>query len=94
MVLSIFSLSFFSLATSFRKSGIDQRLDEIYPASKRSREHLMQRLRETEGLEDIVTWQTSQHSTAVKKEVQDKLTEAITEDASNDEVVLFLMSHH
>jgi hypothetical protein len=68
------------LATSFRKGGIDQKLDLIYPINKRSQEHLLKRVKEEGDLGDILTWLNSQRSSALKKDLQEQIVEAMHEE--------------
>jgi hypothetical protein len=76
-----------SLATSFRKGGIDQKLDMIYPINKRSQEHLLQRVKEAGDLGDILTWLNSQRSSAIKRDLQEQLTEALRNDQRQSELI-------
>eukprot|EP00730_Choanoeca_flexa_P014493 TRINITY_DN6359_c0_g1_i1.p1 TRINITY_DN6359_c0_g1~~TRINITY_DN6359_c0_g1_i1.p1 ORF type:complete len:411 (+),score=133.98 TRINITY_DN6359_c0_g1_i1:25-1257(+) len=75
-----------SLATSFRKSGMDAKLELMYPINKRSQEHLLDQLKQAEGLEQILSWQNSQRSTAVKNELSYKLIDAFKAEQKPSEV--------
>jgi hypothetical protein len=64
----------------------------LYPINKRSQEHLLQRLKE-EGLEQILNWQNSQRSTAVKNDLSQKLVVAFQEGMKPSEVSMLTMIH-
>ncbi|EDQ90177.1 uncharacterized protein MONBRDRAFT_16574 [Monosiga brevicollis MX1] len=77
-----------SLATSFRKGSIViDKLLLIYPLNKRSEDHLIERIREVGGLDDIVTWLNSQRTTAMKSELQATLTDAFADEKKPSEIV-------
>ena len=65
---------------------MDTKLEMLYPINKRSQEHLLTRLKEEEGLEQILNWQNSQRSTAVKNELSQKLVVAFQESMKPSEV--------
>eukprot|EP01147_Barroeca_monosierra_P000178 gene178-3567_t len=75
------------LATTFKKYKLDKRLEELFPANKRSFEYMRERFESYEGLDEIISWQLSLRTASVKKELQTELIEKINQDAPEEELI-------
>ncbi|XP_066301183.1 eIF5-mimic protein 2-like isoform X1 [Branchiostoma lanceolatum] len=67
------------LISCLRRANIEQRLPELFPANKRSQEHLESHFRAA-GLGPVADFQKGQQNVAYKKELQKKLADMISNE--------------
>lgn len=72
--------------TALRKSGLDSKILDFYPTSKRTQETLSTTFTNN-GLTQLVDFQKAQLGSSVKKELQSKLSDLIHENAGTKELI-------
>lgn len=74
---------------SLRKTGMDTRLLEFLPVSKRSIENLSETFK-SNGLAQLTDYLKAQENKNVKKELQQQVGELLKENVPQDEVIAFM----
>lgn len=72
--------------TSLRKAGLDSRLIEFLPSSKRSIEHLSTSFK-SHGLSQLLDYLKAQENKSVKKELQTQVGELLQNNVAVEEIV-------
>uniref|UniRef100_A0A1W7R927 Basic leucine zipper and W2 domain-containing protein 2 n=1 Tax=Hadrurus spadix TaxID=141984 RepID=A0A1W7R927_9SCOR len=75
-----------SLWAALRKAGLDTRLLEFFPASKRTQDHLAATFKK-HGLTHLLEYQKAQEHSFVKKELQQQVGSRLREKASVKEII-------
>jgi len=69
-----------SLATALRRSALDTRIMEFFPATMRTPEKFVSHFTEAGGLEEFLKWHSSQQTSDLKNQLQTDVCEYIKSD--------------
>lgn len=75
-----------TISTSFRKAGLDMKLMEFLPVSKRTQEHLDAAFK-NHGLEQFLGYQKAQEDASIKKELQNQVVNLLKEGTAVKDIV-------